>query len=552
MNKKILSLLLASAMLLSSGAAMAEVGSTGVTKSVEVTSESQKLSAFAKLENLTVVSIEDDTIEVKQANGDVIYLNTVDSVYYKNDGTEIKLEDIKEGDTLMAFTHAYKPTLAIYPPVYSPEVIISVDENVSMSIAVSTFSGDEDSKGIINLEGDLIVHLPEDSKIDVSEPKNLLVFYTITTMSIPPQAPAEKVVEIGGNPVIADPEETTDNDEVATEEFVSTSDLKVTSISETTFTATEQTDDETAQTYTYGTENTLMFYNDGTEVTELKENDVITAYVKKGKTTDNNEVINPAVIIVAKDGADGFVDVSRYTKVEDLENSYRNISNTLVVNSEEIKENTDYIVFYTVTTRSLPPQTTPTKIVELETESDFVDVSTEDEFYDSIMAVVNKGLFAGVSETEFNPTGNMTRAMFVTVLGRLDGIAVKDACVTGFSDAAGDQYYSSYVAWANENEIVKGYEDGTFRPDAPVSREEAMQIFWNYSNFKGIASEAAARTALGYADAAEISDWASDAAQWNAANSFLVENADSNIRPKTDITRAEAAHAMDVLSDLIK
>ena len=551
MNKKILSLLLASAMLLSSGAAMAEVGSTGVTKNVEITSEAQKLAAFAKLENLTVVTTEDDTIEVKQSNGDVIYLNTIDSVYYKNDGTEIKLEDIKEGDTLIAFTHAYKPTPAIYPPVYSPEVIICVDEKVEMSIAVSTFSTDEDSKGVINLEGDLIVHLPEDSTIDLSEPKNLLVFYNRTTMSIPPQAPAEKVVEVAGDPVIADTEEPTEVVEEATEKYVSTPDLKVTSISEATFTASEQTDDDSAKTYTYSTENTLMFYNDGTEVTELKENDIIKAYVKKD-STDNDVVIDPVAIIVTKDGAEGFVDVSSYTKVEDLENAYRNLSNTLVVNSEEIKENTDYIVFYTITTRSLPPQTTPTKLVELDAVETFTDVSTADEFYDSIMAVVNKGLFAGVSDTEFNPTGNMTRAMFVTVLGRLDGIAVKDACVTGFEDAAGDQYYSSYVAWANENGIVKGYDDGTFKPDKAVTREEAMQIFWNYSNFKGISSDAAARTALGYADAAEISDWASDAAQWNAANNFLVENADSNIRPKTDITRAEAAHAMDVLSDLIK
>ena len=144
----------------------------------------------------------------------------------------------------------------------------------------------------------------------------------------------------------------------------------------------------------------------------------------------------------------------------------------------------------------------------------------------------------------------MTRVMFVTVLGRLDGIAVKDACVTGFEDTPGDEYYSSYVAWANENGIVRGYEDKTFKPNQQVSREEALQIIYNYCKYKGIGPEGAWAVNIDYEDADEISDTASEACMWNEINNYLLpESKNGKLKPKQKASRAEVAHALDVLMD---
>lgn len=54
-----------------------------------------------------------------------------------------------------------------------------------------------------------------------------------------------------------------------------------------------------------------------------------------------------------------------------------------------------------------------------------------------------------------------------------------------FSDVNTNEYYAPYVSWAAENGIVSGYEDGTFRPDNNITREEMAEIFMNYYDYKG-------------------------------------------------------------------
>ena len=540
-----------SAMLVSSTAAMAEMGSTGLTKSVDTTAvEEQTVNArFVKQENLKVVKVENGQIETTDENECTVYINTSDAALYKNNGTEITAEDIKEGSLITVFTKGDKAVAAIYPPVYSPDVIISVDPEYAGSVAVSKFEKNNDGPGFISEEKDLIVNLAEDA-----EPMDgdYIVFYSRATFSLPPQTPPDKIVKL---------EDKTEDDKTAEPAYVVNKGLKIVKQNDD---ATE-TVDENGETVYVNLDDAEIYDENGTELDEeqLKEGDVLSIYTpaKSPMLLIYPPVYTPAVIIRENDEYDGFVDVSTYTKTEG-ERSYINAEGTLVVNLPESfienrKASNDYIVFYTVTTRSLPPQTTPEKIVVLEekdhddyeAEDVFEDIS-DDKFCDSIKKVVKAGLFKGVSDKEFSPSGHMTRAMFVTVLGRLDGIAVKDACVTGFEDTPGNEYYSSYVAWANENGIVRGYEDKTFKPNQQVSREEALQIIYNYCKYKGIGPEGAWAVNIDYEDADEISDTASEACMWNEINNYLLpESKNGKLKPKQKASRAEVAHALDVLMD---
>lgn len=566
MKKKVLAIMIVSAMVLSSAAAMAEettaaggAPATDVTVSEQTNDTAQ--ATFARNDNLTVVSVEDGRIETTGEDGETVYINTNKAVVYKIDGTELTVEDIKDGDSITVFTRASEPALAIYPPEYTPAVIIVNDEDYAGSVAVSTFTKNPDGEGYINAEKDLVVHMPEgfieNKKID----NDYIVFYTITTMSIPPQAPADKVVlleeDAAATPAEAKSgeEETADDAQEVESPFVKFENMSVSGLEDGKI---ELADENGDVTY-LNTQEAVVYDVDGTELkaADLKDGDSVTFYVRSNQPTIliYPPVYTPAVIIRNDADYAGSVDVSNYTRAEEGD-GYINAEKNLIIHMpegfvENKKMDNDYIVFYSTTTKSIPPQTTPDKLVLLEEpviESSYEDVSDDVWYAESVADVTNMGLFNGVSDTEFDPEGDMTRAMFVTVLGRLDGVAVKDACVTGFEDTPGDQYYSSYVAWANMNNIIKGYDDNTFRPDQVVTREEAMQIIFNYCNYKGIGPKDAWAVSVDYADADQIPDYAMDAAMWNVINGYLVADDNGNINPDETADRAEIAYAMDILA----
>ena len=87
---------------------------------------------------------------------------------------------------------------------------------------------------------------------------------------------------------------------------------------------------------------------------------------------------------------------------------------------------------------------------------------------------VEQELFNGISETRFDPDGIMTRAMFVTVLGRLEGVDAENwsGDERFFADVDPQAYYAPYVAWAVCSGMVNGMTPTTFEPDTPITREQ--------------------------------------------------------------------------------
>ncbi len=553
MKKKVLSVMLVTAMLLSSTAAFAE-NAVPVDSDITISraEQSDVQPSFVKDENLKVTGIENGTLMTTDKNGETVYIHTNKAVVYTSNGTELTVADIKEGDSLTIFTRANEPTPAIVPPVYTPAVII-VNEETSMAVTVSNFRRNPDGDGYINTEKDLVIHMPEGFQENKKADNDYIVFYTIVTQTIPPQTTPDKLVLLEETP---DAEITKPEDQDTTPAFAKNENLKFDSIEDNQIKTTTADD----QTLYLNFSGAVFYDNDGTEIKaeDLKQGDVLTAYSRSNSPAllSLPPIYYPAVIIRQKADYAGSVTVSNFRRNPDGD-GYINTEKDLVIHMpegfpENKKADNDYIVFYTMTTYSIPPQTTPDKLVLLEEnyeeDQQFEDVQEDNPFYDSIGKAVEKGLFKGVSEKLFSPETAMTRAMFVTVLGRLDGIAVKDACVTGFSDTPGDEYYSSYVAWANENNIVKGFEDNTFKPNQNVSREEAMQILYNYCQYKGIGPVGEWAVNITYADTDKVADYASSACMWNVINQYLVPDSNNQIRPKEDASRAEIAHAMDVLS----
>lgn len=161
---------------------------------------------------------------------------------------------------------------------------------------------------------------------------------------------------------------------------------------------------------------------------------------------------------------------------------------------------------------------------------------------DAIHYVVDAGLFAGTSATTFEPETNMTRGMFVTVLGRLEsaqgdgGQAAKQ-----FTDVNASAYYAPYVAWAAENGIVSGTEPDQFEPNTPVSREQMVALLYRYAQFQGEDTSAADADMERFADYASISAYAVEAMNWAVADGLMSGTDNSMLAPLGNATRAEVA-----------
>ena len=172
-----------------------------------------------------------------------------------------------------------------------------------------------------------------------------------------------------------------------------------------------------------------------------------------------------------------------------------------------------------------------------EWKNPFTDVKENDWFYDSVKYAYENDLMKGISNTEFAPDSEVTRAMFVTVIYRMENEPQTGKCA--FTDVESGSYYESAVAWANENGIVSGISEDCFAPNEPITREQMAAIIYRYAAFKEYDITTSSNTS--YTDNDNISDYAKDAVIWAAEKSVMTGNTDGSFAPKANTTRAQAA-----------
>lgn len=172
-----------------------------------------------------------------------------------------------------------------------------------------------------------------------------------------------------------------------------------------------------------------------------------------------------------------------------------------------------------------------------EWKNPFTDVKENDWFYDSVKYAYENDLMKGISNTEFAPDSEVTRAMFVTVIYRMENEPQTGKCA--FTDVESGSYYESAVAWANENGIVSGISEDCFAPNEPITREQMAAIIYRYAAFKGY--DITTSSNISYTDNDNISDYAKDAVIWAAEKSVMTGNTDGSFAPKANTTRAQAA-----------
>jgi hypothetical protein len=151
---------------------------------------------------------------------------------------------------------------------------------------------------------------------------------------------------------------------------------------------------------------------------------------------------------------------------------------------------------------------------------DFRDVDPAAWYGDNVRFVTARALFQGTGADIFSPDLSMSRAMLLTVLYRLDGQK---------NGADGEPWYSDAVSWAVET----GISDGS-NLDAAVSREQLAAMLYRYAGL-----QETGRTAPAHSDAADVSDWASEAVAWAVETGILSGKPGGALAPQDNASRAE-------------
>ena len=155
---------------------------------------------------------------------------------------------------------------------------------------------------------------------------------------------------------------------------------------------------------------------------------------------------------------------------------------------------------------------------------------------------VDKGLFLGGSDGNFNPDDNVTRAQFVTVLWRMAGrpavnIELPFVDVKTLSDE-----FKNAIAWGYANGYINGTSDITFDPGASLTREAGMKILYFYSGEKpGGEFQLYGIYDGTFKDSDKISQWAKQSLYWGVYNKLLSGVSETELAPQGTATRAQLA-----------
>jgi hypothetical protein len=159
-----------------------------------------------------------------------------------------------------------------------------------------------------------------------------------------------------------------------------------------------------------------------------------------------------------------------------------------------------------------------------------------------VETLANKLIVEGYEDGSFGPDGEITRAEFATLVVRALGLNGKAAPDAPFSDVSTSDWFEGAVALAADAGIVNGFEDGTFRPNEVITREQLAAMVVRASAFAGtdLSVEASAEVLAAFSDADSIV-WA-DAEIAAAVEAGIVEGyEDGTFRAGNTATRAEAS-----------
>ncbi|OBR65899.1 hypothetical protein A7K91_18165, partial [Paenibacillus oryzae] len=176
---------------------------------------------------------------------------------------------------------------------------------------------------------------------------------------------------------------------------------------------------------------------------------------------------------------------------------------------------------------------------------------------DAVNDMGSRIIVNGVDSSTFSPNKDITRAEFAAMVVRGLGLRLGEGTLP-FNDVNEQNWYSSAVQTAASYNLIAGFEDGTFRPNATISREQAMIIIARAMKLTGLAATTGMPDAdellSSFTDSAAASSWSKEGIALAVKAGVVGGRSDGRLDAKANITRAEVAAIIQRLlkkSDLI-
>ena len=154
----------------------------------------------------------------------------------------------------------------------------------------------------------------------------------------------------------------------------------------------------------------------------------------------------------------------------------------------------------------------------------FPDVPPDIWYTEAVDYCLEHGLMRG-ADGLFRPEDTMTRAMLAQVLYSASGSPAPKGA-GAFSDVPEGAWYASAAQWAFEAGVIAGGEDGCFRGDDPVTREQFAAILWRYAGAE------AASGGAGFPDGDTVAPYAREAVAWAASSGIVSGFPDGRFAPR--------------------
>lgn len=160
-----------------------------------------------------------------------------------------------------------------------------------------------------------------------------------------------------------------------------------------------------------------------------------------------------------------------------------------------------------------------------------------------VEALASKLIVKGTSATKFEPKRNITRAEFAALVVRALGLEVSGT-TSKFKDVASDKWYAATIATAVNAGLITGYEDGTFKPNANITRKELAAIVTRAITFAGkdvtLTDEQISAALANFKDAGSLG-WAKGEVAVAVSEGIVNGQTATTVAGNANANRAEAA-----------
>ena len=151
---------------------------------------------------------------------------------------------------------------------------------------------------------------------------------------------------------------------------------------------------------------------------------------------------------------------------------------------------------------------------------------------------MQNGISTGFPDGTFRPNASVTRAEFVTFLHRVAG--EPEASVEAeFPDMPNTAEFRAAISWAVEAGVVTGFDDGTFRPRSPIHRQQIAAMLFRYADSLELSTVAPEGELDRFNDDYLVADWAVGGMAWAVYQSLITGQRGGFLAPRSNATRAE-------------